>query len=68
MKTDNEFSKRDAAGIISLVRNAPLQNMQHADNVLALLDRFADWYEKQAAEEAAKIVASSELAKIGSIE
>jgi len=57
---NQEFNDGDAAGMIALVRSAPLNNMQHATAVQALLDRFAIWYEIQTAE------TDSTVAKIGS--
>lgn len=45
MNTDDKFSPRDAASMIVMVRRAPLQDMQHAEAVKAMLDRFAKWYE-----------------------
>lgn len=67
MLNDREFSARDAAGLIVLARRAPLQDMQHAEQVLAMLDRFAKWYEVAAINAAMDAAAEIEDAKIGSI-
>ena len=68
MKTDNEFSERDAAALIVLARNSPLQNMQHAEIVQGLLDRFAKWYEIAAINAAMDAAAEIEDGKIRSVE
>ena len=37
------FTSEDAQSIIALVRRGPLQNMQEAEAVAAILARFAEW-------------------------
>ena len=55
MNTNDEFSARDAASLIVLARRAPLTDMQHAEAVQGMLNRFAKWYEMQTAEPDTKI-------------
>lgn len=41
VKVKHNFSFQDAQALAALVRSAPLQNMQAAEAVAQLLDRFA---------------------------
>lgn len=39
------FTPQDAQNLIAIAQNAPLQNLKAAEQVSALLQRFATWYE-----------------------
>lgn len=43
----NDFTQRDAQGIVNLVRRAPLQNMDEAEVITGLLQRFVEWANAQ---------------------
>ena len=68
MNTDNQFSAHDAACLVVLARLAPLKNMQHAEQVVGILDRFAKWYEIAAINAAMDAAAEIEDSKIRSVE
>jgi len=44
-----QFTKQDAEHLIQHAQTAPLANLRHAEQVSALLQRFAAWYEEQTA-------------------
>lgn len=47
------FTPRDAEFLIAHAQTAPLANMQHAEKVSVLLQRFKTWYEHVGAQDAA---------------
>jgi hypothetical protein len=41
---EHELTAREAQVITNLVQRAPLQNLQEADDVKAILVKFVNWY------------------------